>query len=418
MSLEMYGEDAMSDDPLIVIAGHTCLDIIPTLTGEASRLSDVLAPGGLRLAGPMVLATGGAAPNTGLALHRLGARVRLVGKVGEDALGQVTLAHIRRHGEGLDGAMIVAPEADSAYTVILSSTGIDRTFIHYPGPNATFCAGDVPDSALNGASLFHFGYPSLMRQMYLEDGAEMAALFRRAWRQGLVTSLDVSQPDPESEAGRSDWQALLKHVLPHVDLFLPSVEEAVWMVDRQQYAELAAVAGDAPLSSRVTGKRLGELADWLLQAGAAVVGLKLGDQGMYLRTTDDRERIDRLSAALSLDNRAWRNRELLAPAFQARLVGTTGAGDCAVAGFLTGLAKGLTPEDALTAAVAVGACNIEAADAVSGVPAWEDVQQRIAAGWAQVPTGLRLRGWGWDVGRRLWIGPWDRGGLIAQSAAV
>ncbi|MCJ7551897.1 MAG: hypothetical protein MUQ30_19685, partial [Anaerolineae bacterium] len=64
-------------------------------------------------------------------------------------------------------------------------------------------------------------------------------------------------------------------------------------------------------------------------------------------------------------------------------------------------------------AAAVGACNVEAADAISGVPSWEAVLARLAVGWAQHDTRIRLRGWGWDVDRRLWIGPGDRGGLIA-----
>jgi sugar/nucleoside kinase (ribokinase family) len=407
----------MTGGPLIIVVGHTCLDIIPTLTGDANRLAEVLAPGGMWLAGPMVLSTGGAVPNTGLALHRLGTPVRLLGKVGDDLLGQVTLAIIGRQDAALAGAMITAPGADSAYTVILSSPGIDRTFLHYPGPNDTFGAADLSVEALEGGNLLHFGYPSLMRRMYLNEGAELVALLQRAREQGLVTSLDLSMPDGESEAGRIDWRELLRNVLPHVDVFLPGVEEVLWMLDPRRYARWVDEAAGGSVVSGVDGGLLGELADTLLAFGATVVGLKLGSQGMYLRTTSRRDRLDAFAPLMSVNPRAWLNRELLAPAFQAQLVGTTGAGDCAVAGFLTALVKGLDPEAALTGAVAVGACNVEAADAVSGVPTWEDVQRRVADGWARIPTTLRLRGWGWEPDRGLWFGPWDRGGLIASGAA-
>jgi sugar/nucleoside kinase (ribokinase family) len=397
---------------LIIVAGHTCLDIIPTLTGDATRLAEVLTPGGMWLAGPMVLSTGGAVPNTGMALHHLGTPVRLVGKVGDDLVGQVTLALIRRQGTELAEAMIVVPGADSAYTVVISSPGIDRTFLHYPGPNDTFRAADVPEAALRGGRVLHFGYPTLMRQMYLDGGAEVVALLSRARALGLVTSLDLSPPDADSEAGRVDWRNLLRNVLPHVDLFLPGVEEMMWMLDPQRYARLIEEAAEDDVTA-IDGRLLREMADTLLDWGTAVVGLKLGTQGMYLRTTVSRDRLSALAPLIPGDRRAWLNRELLAPAFEAGLVGTTGAGDCAVAGFLTALMKDPSPETALSGAVAVGAYNVEAADAVSGVPTWESVQRRIAEGWRQIPTTLRLRGWGWDLNRGLWIGPWDRGGLIA-----
>lgn len=402
----------------VIVAGHTCLDIIPSLNDspqgkEAVTLDQVLAPGRLRQVGPMVLATGGAVPNTGLALHRLGTAVRLVGKVGDDMIGQAILALIRQHDSALTDGMIVTPGEESSYTVILSAPGIDRTFLHYPGPNRSFGADDVTDDVFREAKIFHFGYPALMRRFYLDNGNELLKLFGRARAQGLVTSLDVTQPDPHSEAGQVDWRKLLARVLPQVDIFLPGFEETLLMLDPDRYTELVAEAGSDSLVTRVNGALLDALATELLQFGAAIVGLKLGNQGMYLRTTADHARLKMLEATLPLRHRAWLQRELLAPAFAVQVVGTTGAGDCAIAGFLTGLIKGLNPDEVLQSAVAVGACNVEAADAVSGVPTWSEVQHRLAAGWAQRSTQVRLRGWGWNVDRKLWIGPHDRGGLIA-----
>ena len=80
-----------------------------------------------------------------------------------------------------DGMLIAAGE-HSSYTLIFSSPGVDRAFLHYPGPNDTFCAADVSDEALTGARIFHFGYPPLMRRMFLDAGSELATLFRRARR--------------------------------------------------------------------------------------------------------------------------------------------------------------------------------------------------------------------------------------------
>ncbi len=399
----------------VVVAGHTCLDLIPTLPSGASSLPEVLAPGQMLQVGAMTVSNGGTVPNTGLALDRLGVPVRLVGKVGDDAIGRLTRDLLQRHGAGLADAMVVDAGADSSYTVILSAPGIDRTFLHNPGPNDTFQADDIPGGTLEGAALFHFGYPTLMRRMFLDEGEALQSLFRRAKAQALVTSLDVSQPDPRSEAGRADWRAILERVLPDVDLFLPGLEEALFMVDRDRFDRLHEATGAGEMLEAVDASLLNEVAGTLIALGAAVVGLKMGDQGIYLRTTGDVARWKALAASLPLKARPWIDRELLAPAFRADLVGTTGAGDCTVAGFLAGVLRGLEPEDALTAAVAAGSSNVEAADALSGVPPWDKLWARIEAGWAPIPTRIRLRGWGWDRTARLWIGTWDRGGLLADG---
>ncbi|MBN2391588.1 MAG: carbohydrate kinase family protein [Anaerolineae bacterium] len=391
----------------IIVAGHVCLDVIPTLPEDCQSLATWLVPGGLVNVGPMVLSTGGAVSNTGLALHRLGVSVRLMGKIGDDTFGRATLDVFRSYDPTLAEGMLIAAGESSSYTLIFSSPNIDRTFLHYPGPNDTFCAADVPDAALTDARIFHFGYPTLMHRFYQDTGQEFAALFQRVKAHGLVTSLDVSRPDPNAEAGKVNWPAWLARVLPQVDIFLPSVEEALLMVDPARYAVLEK---NGDVLSQVDGDLLSDLAGRLMAWGVTVVGLKLGDQGIYLRTTPDTARLRVLEEHLGLAVRTWTNRELLAPAFCANLVGTTGAGDCAIAGFLAGLLQRQSPEAVLTGAVAVGACNVEAADAVSGVPSWEVVQQRLADGWEQLPVTLKLPGWGWDVNQRLWIGPHDRGG--------
>jgi sugar/nucleoside kinase (ribokinase family) len=98
----------------------------------------------------------------------------------------------------------------------------------------------------------------------------------------------------------------------------------------------------------------------------------------------------------------------LVPCFAANVVGTTGAGDCTIAGFLAGFLDDLTPERVMTAAVGVGAFSVERADSVSGVPSWAEVQTRIQAGWSQQSVSLSLPTWRWDARRRLYLGPNER----------
>lgn len=378
----------------IVVCGHICLDLIPQFGDGAARLEETLLPGKLVNVGPAVTATGGVVSNTGLALHRLGLSARLMGKVGDDLFGQAVLELLRSHAPTLADGMIVAPETPTSYTVVISLPGVDRIFLHCPGANDTFGAEDVPSAQLAGARLFHFGYPPLMRRMYLEGGTELEALFRRVKERRLITSLDMARPDPASEAGRARWRELLERVLPHVDLFLPSLDETRFMLGREPETE-----GNE--------SEWREVAEELLAMGAAVVGLKLGEEGWYLRTTGDRARLAPLQTCLP-QVEAWADRELLAPCFRVEVVGTTGSGDCSVAGFLAGLAQGLSPEETTTAAVAVGACNVEAADATSGIRPWAEVQARVKAGWERRPVTRPLPGWQWEEAAAVWRGPGDR----------
>lgn len=394
---------SMNRKPQVIVAGHVCVDIIPTFGDAVVPLANLLRPGHLTSVGPAVIATGGAVSNTGLALHRLGIAVQLMGKIGEDLFGEAILSVFRRHSPALAAGMLISPNEDSSYTLVINPPGVDRIFIHCPGANDTFGAADIPIETVRQARIFHFGYPSLMRRMHSDDGVELAQMMAGVKAAGVVTSLDMSLPDPSSTAGRADWQALLARTLPHVDIYAPNLEETLYMIDRPAYDALA--GGGAPPPD---GDLLHTLAGRLLEMGAAVVGLKLGDRGLYLRTTGDPDRLRALGDLLPADLEGWVGRELCAPCFRVKVAGTTGAGDCAYAGLLAGLLYGQSVEAVLLSAAATGACSVERADATSGVPHWDDVQARLRAGWARHPLALRLNGWRSNADATIWYGPADR----------
>ncbi|THF83273.1 carbohydrate kinase family protein [Cohnella fermenti] len=388
----------------IVVAGHICLDVIPDIRGEHGGLGQLLVPGKLVDVGSATLSTGGAVSNTGLALHRLGFPVRLMGKAGDDPFGGLILQLLREHGEGMADGMIVSPGESSSYSLVISPPGVDRIFLHHTGTNDTFAAADVEPEALRGARLFHFGYPPLMRKMYEHGGEELERMLAAVKSQGLTVSLDLARPDPDSDAGKADWRAILSRALPSVDVFLPSFEEILYMLRPDTYRELAGRHGTTELLPFANGELLGALAGELLGMGVAIAGLKLGAYGFYLRTTADAQRLRTMGACAPEPGliESWRERELLVPCFRVEAAGTTGAGDSSIAGFLGGLAKGLAPERTLIAAAGVGACCVERSDATSGVRGWDDTQERIAAGWERSGERLPLDGWDCDNERGLW----------------
>lgn len=367
-------------DLKIIAAGHVCLDIIPTFLRGAASLDALLQPGKLVDVGAAVLSTGGSVANTGLALRRLGMPVRLMGKVGSDAFGSAVLDIYRREDEALTQTMIVDPSVATSYTVVINPPGIDRVFLHCPGANDTFGADDVTPNLLEGMDLFHFGYPPLMKRFYTSDH-ELATLFKRVKVCGLTTSLDMALPDPESPAGLADWPVILEQALPFVDIFSPSLDEIIYMLDRKRGIQVRADAAAGKPLGGLTTDAVREIAGLLIEMGCAVVMLKLGNQGAYLRVTEDTERLAACGCFSGQARAVWAGAEFFAPCFEAVVVGTTGAGDCTIAGLLAAIAKGLGPDECIRSAVAVGAASVEQPDATSGVPEWQTLKARISGGW-------------------------------------
>jgi sugar/nucleoside kinase (ribokinase family) len=388
-----------------VVAGHICLDVFPTLVGGSVQFK----PGQTVEAGPVIFSTGGAVSNTGLALHKLGVSTGLMGKVGSDLFGQAILQIVEAYGPWLSEGMVVVPGESSSYSIILSPPNADRMLIHAPGCNATFGADDVRYDTLESVRLFHFGYPPLMERMYANNGAELATIFKWIKAMGITTALDLSMPDPNSTAGRADWHTILSATLPHVDVFLPSAEEILLMLRRPLFDQFAANAQNNRPLEQMGPEMLSELGKALIDMGAKIVGLKIGDRGLYLRTANATV-LQKMGRGGVSDAENWTDRELWAPCFATQVAGTTGSGDATIAGLLMGLLRGMAPEETLQAACAVGACNVEAVDALSGIRSWPETKERIAAGWPRLPIALDLAeaGWLWDSTNEVWIGPMDR----------
>ncbi|MCK4624508.1 MAG: carbohydrate kinase family protein [Phycisphaerae bacterium] len=380
----------MNTQVQVVVAGHICLDIIPALDGVKGGLEAILVPGKLTNIGPAVVATGGAVSNTGLALHRLGIGTRLMGKIGDDQFGSSVLEILRARDATLADGMIVTPGEHTSYTIVISPPGIDRTFLHCPGANDTFSADDIDYGNLTGARLFHFGYPPIMRRMFIDDGSELEKLLLGVKQKGLTVSLDMAKPDPASAAGQADWPTLLERVLPCVDVFCPSIDEILFMLDRERFEHLSQQSLNADIMPFVDSDLLDEISQRLIDMGAAIVVLKLGSAGLYARTTASRARLVEAGAAKPGDIDGWTEREIIVPCFKVEVAGTTGSGDCAIAGFLAGLLHGQSPEESMTTAAAVGACNVERPDATSGVRSWDEVQSRINSGWQRHKVILKL----------------------------
>ncbi len=366
----------------VVVAGHSCIDIIPEFYSGGEKLSDVLSPGKLLNIGPLLTATGGVVPNTGGALQKLGINTALAGKVGNDVLGKAFLDLLKSRETSTEYIQVSEEDATS-YTVVLNVPGVDRILMHCPGANDSFGFDDIPFEVVEKAKLFHFGYPPLMKNIFSDGGKELVKIFQTAKEKGSTTSLDMSRPDPDSPAGKIDWNSYLKNVLPVVDIFMPSIDELVYMIDRDHFNEFEVNMNSGIPLGGLSKDKLEKYADRLIEMGVAIVAIKLGDYGLYIQITEDKQKLGENSFGRASYNslEEWAATKLYSPCFEVELAGALGAGDCTIAGFLAGILKEQTPEEAILSATGAGAFNVEQADALSGIPSWDELQKRINSGW-------------------------------------
>ena len=392
----------------VVVAGHACVDIFPSVPAFTGSFAELFRPGKLINVEAATISTGGVVPNTGLPLRRLGKTVRLMGKCGNDLFGSALVDKLTSQATGDEISMRVVDGETTSYTIVISPPGIDRIFLHCPGANDTFDAADIDQTVVAAADLFHFGYPPLMARTYGNGGQELAQIMANAKSAGATTSLDLALPDPAGPSRQVDWPAIFRRTLPHVDLFVPSIEELAFTLQRSAFDTLLARAADGDLLAGIDGKLLGELGQACIDAGVAVVVIKCGRLGLYVRTAG-KQRLEKTGRARpgSLDD--WADRELFEPSYHVeKVVSAAGSGDNAVAGFLAAYLNGCGVEDALRYACAVGAQNVQVLDTTSGVKSWDETTRQVRANRPKNEVTIPLRDWRFDSQAAHWISPRDR----------
>lgn len=360
----------------VVVAGHISLDITPVfLNGEKQKIYELLRPGKLLRVGEARLGPGGAVSNTGLALHRLGTEVTLMSKTGDDYFGRLLREMVGSRG---CRTWIQKAQGESTpYTIVIAPRGMDRIFLHDTGCNDTFSREDVDLDQVRDGDHFHFGYPTLMRRFYMDEGKELAGLFQSVKNLGVTTSLDLTAVDPESEAAGCDWIRILSGVLPYVDFFVPSVEELGFMLDRSLYEVWQERASGEDITAVLSLRDVDRLAVLALKLGAKVVLLKCGAAGMYLKTAQEVILKKALPGFIG-----WGGISRFEDSFVPdRLVSAAGAGDTSIAAFIKAMLEGFSPGECVRYAAATGASCVTAYDSISGLLDFKELKRKMDEGW-------------------------------------
>ncbi len=137
--------------PLITVVGSINLDFV-------ANAATLPAPGETVTGATLATHPGGKGANQALAARRLGAEVRMVGRVGADAMADQALALLKAGGVDLSG-VAVDPAAPTGVALIGVDAEGENQIIVAPGANAAFTPDLLP-AVIDGALICQMELPA------------------------------------------------------------------------------------------------------------------------------------------------------------------------------------------------------------------------------------------------------------------
>jgi ribokinase len=297
--------------PRIVVLGSLNLDLV-------FQMSRMPAAGETLASEASAIFCGGKGANQAVACARMGAAVSMIGRVGDDPAGDKLRGALAEEGIGLDG-VITTPGVLSGTAVIFLTPDGQNRIVLAGGANALLSPEDVAAHAteFDGARL-------LVCQLEVPPETVAAAATLAAAR-GVPLLLN---PAP---AG-----TLPNDLLRHVAYLVPNESEAS--------ALTGAVVRDVASAKHAAGL--------LLERGVECAIITLGALGIVMA-----------------DEKGFRH----LPAIPTTVVDTTAAGDSFIGGFATGIAEGLSVDDAARLGLNVARVCVSRAGAQASLPRRDEI---------------------------------------------
>ncbi len=315
----------------IVIAGNILVDIINMIDRYPSKnmLSTILE---------LQKAVGGAVPNTIIDLAVIDPELHLsaVGKIGSDEQGRFIISELKKYGIDT-GRVVISQSSPTSYSSVMTEvdTG-ERTFFHMKGANADFSQKDIDIDSLD-CEIFHIGYILLLDELDGEDfeyGTKMARLLHDVKAKGIKTSIDVVSEDSERFAAK----------------VIPALKYCSYATMNE--VESGKVTGLSPRNADGTlnVSNIKRTMEKFFEYGVREKVIVHCPEGGFIMS-----RGGAFTAVPSLK---------LPKGY---IKGSVGAGDAFTAGCLYGLYKGFDDKRILEFSSAAAACNLSAADSISGM---------------------------------------------------
>lgn len=308
--------NASDSAPTIVVLGGINMDLI----GVADRLP---SPGETVIGERFYTAPGGKGANQAVAAARLGAHVRMVGRVGADPFGHTLLADLGAYGVDVYG-VAEDPDNASGVAIILLDAQRQNHILAVYGANAA-CDNaqlDAVKQALDGAD-------ALLLQLEVPFSVSLEAA-RYARSRGVRVIWD---PAPALDEIRGAYDA--------VDVLTPNQTEALMLTGLK--------VGDAASAKTA--------AESLSAKGVPLAVVKLGEQGVYYATASE---------------------AAFVKAYEVEAVDTIAAGDAFGAALAIGLSEGKSVRDAVQFGAAAGALAVTKPGAQEAMPERQEVETLIS----------------------------------------
>jgi sugar/nucleoside kinase (ribokinase family) len=243
------------------------------------------------LMGPGVESSGGSAGNTCAAAAALGARVGFLGKVADDALGQVFAHDIRAAGVHFPTRPLPAATAPTARCLIFVSPDGQRTMNTFLGACVHFSEADLDAAAIGEAKVTYL-------EGYLFDPPAAQSAFYAASRLAHKAGRQVAITLSDAFCVHRHHQVFRRFVREEADILFANEAELLALYETDNYVEALRQAREE----------------------VALAVLTRSEQGSIILRGEEAHEVT---------------------AVPTRVVDTTGAGDAYAAGFLAGYTRGL-----------------------------------------------------------------------------
>jgi sugar/nucleoside kinase (ribokinase family) len=275
------------------------------------------------------LTVAGTAGGTVVDTAKLGLKSLAVGAVGDDEKADFVLAALQKFGADVSAMQRLKGIPTSATILNVRPNG-ERPALHVRGASDHF---DVPPALYDqvfDAPIVHLGGTGLLRKL---DGEKSRILLAEAKKRGRVVTFDLI-------AANAETIAIVEPLLPFIDYFMPSIEEARDMSGQTNPEDCAA---------------------FYLDRGTQCCVFTLGGDGAYYAHRD--------------------GARLHVPAYRIKVVDTTGCGDAFDAGFITALHHRMEPEAAIHFAQAAAALVATGLGSDAGIVSFEDTMDHMRRGF-------------------------------------
>jgi 2-dehydro-3-deoxygluconokinase len=275
---------------------------------------------------------GGDTSNFCIAAARQGARTGFVSAVGDDHFGQLLLELWRREGVDTSMVRVDAQAPTGVYFVSHGADGHRFDYLRAGSAASRYAPHDLPLDAIAAAKIVHLSGISLAIGVTACDAA--LAAIEHARSNGVRVSFDTNLRLKLWPLARA--RAVMLEAIRQTDICLPS------------WDDVTALTG-------LTGRD--DIVDFLLARGPRVVALKLGKDGAYVATPDERR---------------------VVPGRAVNAVDATGAGDCFGGAFIARIVAGDDPFAAARYANVAAALSTQGFGGVAPIPDRVTVERMLA----------------------------------------